>query len=60
MKHLQQLIMFNNNIQQNDNSQNTNKTEYGSSTIGTSNPDTLVKETSMILLINIAYGISTF
>ena len=39
---------INNNIQQNDNSQNTNKTEYGSSTIGTSNPDTLVKETSII------------
>ena len=39
---------INNNIQQNDNSNNTNKTEYGSSTIGTSNPDTLVKETSII------------
>ena len=38
----------NKKIQQNDNSQNTNKTEYGSSTIGTSNPDTLVKETSII------------
>ena len=31
-----------------DNSNNTTNTNVGSSTIGTSNPDPLVKETSMI------------
>ena len=38
-------VINNNNV---DNSQNTSNTNLGSSTIGTSNPNTLVKETSMI------------
>lgn len=38
-------VINNNNV---DNSNNTSNTNLGSSTIGTSNPNTLVKETSMI------------
>jgi len=38
-------VINNNNV---DNSQNTSNTNLGSSTIGTSNPNRLVKETSMI------------
>lgn len=37
-------VIINNNNQVNDNSSNTNKTEYGSTTIGSSNPDNKVKE----------------
>ena len=37
-------VIINNNNQVNDNSSNTNKTEYGSTTIGSLNPDNKVKE----------------
>ena len=43
-----------------DNSNNTTNTNVGSSTIGTSNPDPLVKETSMIPLININMAFKPF
>lgn len=41
-----QPIVNNFNNQVNDNSSNTNKTEYGSTTIGSSNPNTKIKELS--------------
>lgn len=39
-------VIINNNNQVNDNSSNTNKTEYGSTTIGSSNPNNKIKELS--------------